>query len=103
MASINWDEAELWIEDWQHFVFKHFGVISPTVPLYVDSLFAEHGERSQRGEKNVNARLTIEDVKTIRELAETISSSELANEFGVSPTHINRVVTFKRWVDEEKP
>ncbi len=51
-----------------------------------------------RGERNGNAKLTANDVCTIRRLRDRgIPCKELAVRFGVSAKHISRVSSSKRW------
>lgn len=56
------------------------------------------GSRSNRGERNSRARLTVDDVHEIRLLhAAGRSRRELANRFGISPGHVNRIASGQGW------
>ncbi len=54
--------------------------------------------RTSKGESRPGARLTVEDVRKIRELAaQGHRQNEIAALFAVSGSHISKVVTRKRW------
>ena len=54
--------------------------------------------RSTRGDRNWNSRLTAADVQEIREKKKNgISSRSLAESYGVCPQHINAIVRRKYW------
>lgn len=50
-----------------------------------------------RGERNVCAKLTADDVRRIRELRPMMSLAKLARQFGVTAQAIWHVVTGKTW------
>lgn len=56
----------------------------------------------QYGEKNPNAKLTKNQVFEIRKLyfCEKVSRKILGNQFGVSRSHISRIVRFETWNNE---
>lgn len=58
-----------------------------------------HPERRARGERHGSAKLTAAHVREIRALYlyEKYSQGELGVRFGVSKTHIGRIVRFKGW------
>lgn len=57
----------------------------------------DHGTVN-RGEANGRAKLTVDDVKTIKRLrSEGRSVSELAAEYGVSRTHLHAVLSGRKW------
>lgn len=56
-----------------------------------------HGTDHCRGSANTNAKLTDEDVRSIRSLHPGISSNRLAEMFGVSATNIGQIVKRKTW------
>lgn len=60
------------------------------------------GRRSgaPRGKENGNVKLTDEDVRSIRwdyEAGGVVTQIELAEKYGVSVTHINRIIKRKYW------
>lgn len=54
-----------------------------------------HRRRPQTGERNPNARLTWEDVRTIR--SSTDNDKALASRFGVHPSHIFKIRHNLKW------
>ncbi|NFH69058.1 endonuclease [Clostridium botulinum] len=57
---------------------------------------------AQTGMKNGNCRLSVEDVKEIKNLLnEGIKIEELAKQYCVSPTHISNIKLGKRWSSVE--
>lgn len=59
-------------------------------------LFADVGDR--RGEKNGRAKLVPDDVREIRRLVQRgVSQVEVARSFGLTPTHISRIMQRKAW------
>lgn len=59
--------------------------------------------RARRGEEHHAAKLTMEDVGRIRELAGVKRRSALAREFGVSATTIDRVIKREGWTFVASP
>lgn len=55
-----------------------------------------HGT-SGRGERSASAKLTTEQVRTIRQLCKTKTQAEVARTFGVTPQAIHRVLRHKAW------
>lgn len=53
--------------------------------------------RSQLGERNPNAKLSIEDVLTIRYYSGVISQATLSKIFHVCPSHLSAIVHNKKW------
>jgi len=59
---------------------------------------AENNSGAKAGEKHHNAKLTKSEVVKMRKMRESgMTYDELANEFGVSPSHAWNVVNNKRW------
>lgn len=57
-----------------------------------------HGtQRPCKGEQHGLSTLTASDVRKIRLAVERQSSAELADEFGISQTHVRRIATRKAW------
>ena len=56
-----------------------------------------HPEKVPRGESHGMARLTEEKVREIRELASTLSKTQIAHDFGVSRQTVSDVIARKRW------
>ncbi len=62
------------------------------------------GHQSRRGEANTNARLTQDDVLTIRKLRRAGASlSALSKRFGVTKAHVTLVAQGKRWAHLPDP
>lgn len=59
----------------------------------------EHPESYVRGERHAGARLTTDDVRTIRRryAAEPVSMARLAREYGVSTGHVQRIIERHVW------
>jgi DNA-binding transcriptional regulator YiaG len=55
-----------------------------------------HGTHA-RGQRAHNAKLTLEDVRSIRSRAGSASQREMAREYGVSQAHISAIVRRKEW------
>lgn len=51
----------------------------------------------QKGSKHGMARLSDEDIKTIRELKKTETNKQIASRYNISTTHVWRIVTNRGW------
>lgn len=51
----------------------------------------------RRGAGNANAKLTEQDVLEIRALGALQPAHRIADRFGVSPSHVRRIVTGEKW------
>lgn len=56
----------------------------------------KHGT-SNRGEQQHSARLTREDVRTIRSLYGDVPVKDIAERYGVNQSHISHIIARKRW------
>lgn len=65
----------------------------------------EHMEavtNSQNSQRGSNAKLTPEDVQTIRKMAgKGILQRPIASQFGIAQTHVSRIVTRRCWANVE--
>lgn len=57
----------------------------------------ERGRRNVTGARNPRAKLTVEDVREIRSLADRFSRRELAARFGVSGPSVSYIINGKTW------
>jgi hypothetical protein len=57
----------------------------------------EHPELVLRGEKHGRAKISAEDVREIRELAQTLPRTVIAQRFGISDVHVGYIVLRKSW------
>lgn len=58
------------------------------------------GMKTQKGEKNSNRKLTEREVsfmRYIRGLYPNISTTKIADFYGVAPNHITKILAFKQW------
>jgi HNH endonuclease len=54
---------------------------------------------SRRGTSNPRARLTVEDVHQIRQLASSVSAKAIAEQFQLSPTYVYSVIQRRTWAE----
>lgn len=66
----------------------------------VNDMIAKGRHGGPLGEKHPRAKLTCEDIATIRKLyaEERVSQKQIAAKFGVDPSSISRIVRGKQWV-----
>lgn len=99
--------TEEMLQEREDYWIKHIQRIDGWTLLNKQKFGGKHGTKvkdtskmkvAQRGERNGNCRLSVEDVKKIKKYLEKgVTQKELAEKYGVSKTHINNIANNKRW------
>ena len=68
-------------------------------PLCVNPDHLAAVSQAENVRRSRSTKLTVDDVRTIRRLAETVPQRQIAQRFGIAPNTVSSIVHRKRWID----